>query len=115
MSLKNADYPDAIDPDLVGSYPASAKAGGGYVWDVVLEYRVWCHPERGASDPEDGSDYYYAFATYEEALAFSHATAGAEAGRMFPQSRADPLIPAQNLSELPEPPVSLHSSTPMLR
>ena len=79
MSLKKANYPDAIDPDLVGSYSPLAKAGGGYVWDDVLEYRVWCHPERGASDLEDGSDYYYAFATYDEALAFSHATEGAEA------------------------------------
>lgn len=66
------------DPDLVGSYSASAHAGGGYVWDAVLEYRVWCHPERGAPDLEDGSDYYYAFATHEEALAFSEATKGAE-------------------------------------
>ena len=49
------------------------------MWDDVLEYRVWCHPERGASDLEDGSDYYYAFATYDEALAFSHVTEGAEA------------------------------------
>jgi putative acetyltransferase len=79
MSLKKANYPDAIDPDLVGSYSPLAKAGGGYVWDDVLEYRVWCHPERAASDLEDGSDYYYAFATYDEALAFSHVTEGAEA------------------------------------
>ncbi len=70
-------YPDAINPVQVGEYPALSKAGGGYVWDAVLEYRVWCHPERGAED-EDGSDYYYAFATYAEALAFSEATAGAE-------------------------------------
>ena len=66
------------DPTLVGTYPASAHAGGGYVWDAVLEYRVWCHPERGAEDLEDGSDYYYAFATHEEALAFSEETKGAE-------------------------------------
>jgi hypothetical protein len=79
MPLKRANYPDAINPDLVGSYSPLAKAGGGYVWDDVLEYRVWCHPERGASDLEDGSDYYYAFATYDEALAFSHVTEGAEA------------------------------------
>src|ERR1700741_507679 len=71
-------YPDAIDPTKVGEYPALSKAGGGYVWDAVLEYRVWCHPERGAEDHEDGSDYYYPFATYAEALAFSEATAGAE-------------------------------------
>ena len=76
----NADkYPDVVDPALVGSYSPLAKAVGGYVWDDVLEYRVWCHPEQGASDPEDGSDYYRAFATYTEALAFSQSTQGAEA------------------------------------
>lgn len=71
-------YPDAVDPNLVGKYPPFAKAGGGYVWDDVLEYRVWCHPERGARDLEDGSDYYHPFATYAEALAYSKCTAGAE-------------------------------------
>lgn len=71
-------YPDAIDPDEVGTYPARTKAGGGYVWDAVLEYRVWCHPERGAADENDGSDYYYAFATYEEALSCATSTKGAE-------------------------------------
>ncbi len=43
-------YPNAKDPDLVGTYPALVKSGGGYVWDEVLEYRVWCHPEIGAVD-----------------------------------------------------------------
>ena len=71
-------YPDVLDASLVGTYPASAKAGGGYVWDEVLEYRVWCHPERGAPDEADGSDYFYAFATYAEALACSKQTKGAE-------------------------------------
>jgi putative acetyltransferase len=71
-------YPDAIDPDKVGTYPALAKAGGGYVWDAVLEYRVWCHPERGAAEVEGGNDYFCAFATYAEALAFCERTAGAE-------------------------------------
>ena len=70
--------PDAIDQNLVGSYPAVVKAGGGYVWDEVLEYRVWCHPENGAPDEHDGHDYYYAFATYPEAQAFSESTEGAE-------------------------------------
>ena len=75
----NADhYPDAVDPTLVGTYSSLAKAGGGYVWDEVLEYRVWCHPERGSADLEDGSDYYHAFATYSEALSFSQRTIGAE-------------------------------------
>lgn len=71
-------YPDAIDPTLVGSYPASAMSGGGYVWDAVLEYRVWCHPERGAADLEDGSDYYYSFASFADALAFADHNAGSE-------------------------------------
>lgn len=72
-------YPDAVDPDLVGTYSPLAAVGGGYVWDDVLEYRVWCHPERGAPDLEGGDDYYYAFASYAKALAFSRATEGAEA------------------------------------
>jgi putative acetyltransferase len=71
-------YPDVLDPNLVGTYPALVNAGGGYVWDAVLEYRVWCHPENGAADEEDGSDYFYSFATYDEALAFSEETEGAE-------------------------------------
>jgi hypothetical protein len=73
-----ASFPDAEDPSKVGEYPALSGAGGGYVWDAVLEYRVWCHPERGAPDHEDGSDYYHAFATYTDALQFSQATKGAE-------------------------------------
>ncbi|MCL2310274.1 MAG: GCN5 family acetyltransferase [Proteobacteria bacterium] len=70
--------PPVLDPALVGTYPPEANAGGGYVWDAVLEYRVWCYPERGAADLADGSDYYYPFETYEEALAFSQETQGAE-------------------------------------
>src|SRR5688572_13395741 len=73
-----SQYPDAIDFAMVGEYSPLSCAGGGYVWDAVLEYRVWCHPERGAPDLEDGSDYYQAFATYAEALEFSPATKGAE-------------------------------------
>jgi len=71
-------YPAVLDPSKVGTYPALAKSGGGYVWDEVLEYRVWCHPERGAADLDQGNDYYFPFPSYEEALAFSEATAGAE-------------------------------------
>ena len=76
--MTTSKYPAVKDAQLVGTYPGSAKAGGGYVWDAVLEYRVWCHPERGAPGLDDGSDYYYAFETYEEALAFSEETPGAE-------------------------------------
>jgi hypothetical protein len=71
-------FPDALDPSLVGTYPAEAHTGGGYVWDAVLEYRVWCHPEDGAPDSADGSDYYYPFATYKEALDFSKKNPGTE-------------------------------------
>ena len=71
-------YPMVKDVDLVGTYPALVKSGGGYVWDEVLEYRVWCHPEMGAIDLYEGEDYYYSFATYEEALKFSNETSGTE-------------------------------------
>lgn len=71
--------PAVLDPAQVGEYPALAKAGGGYVWDEVLEYRVWCHPENGAPDEFEGGDYYYAFETFEEALAFSIGNSGCEA------------------------------------
>lgn len=71
-------YPDAYREDKVGTYPAKVYAGGGYVWDEVLEYRVWCHPENGAEDLEDGSDYYYAFARYADAKAFAESCLGAE-------------------------------------
>ena len=73
------DYPSAVNPERVGAYPANAFAGGGYVWDEVLEYRVWCHPELGAEASHgEGSDYFYAFATYAEALSFSKKTKGAD-------------------------------------
>jgi putative acetyltransferase len=71
-------YPDAVDPCLVGTYPTAAHAGGGYVWDTVLEYRIWCHPERGAPDLAEGNDYYFPFATYQEALDFSNSNEGAD-------------------------------------
>jgi len=70
--------PPVLDPSKVGTYPALAKAGGGYVWDEVLEYRVWCHPERGAPDPFEGSDYFHAFETYVDALEFARSMRGAE-------------------------------------
>ena len=93
-------FPAARDPGLVGSYPAPAQAGGGFVWDAVLEYRVWCHPERGAPAVGDGSDYFRAFATYEEALEVSEATPGTE----------EPLalILQEEYIEEPEPGVYVH-------
>jgi putative acetyltransferase len=91
--MSAASDPDVVDPGLVGTYSASAYAGGGYVWDDVLEYRVWCHPERGAPDLADGSDHYYPFATYAEALAFSRDTEGAE----------EPLALIRQLEYITEP------------
>lgn len=63
-------YPKVKDLEMVGEYAALAKAGGGYVWDEVLEYRVWCHT--------DGDDYYYAFEDAETALECSREEKGAE-------------------------------------
>jgi hypothetical protein len=70
-------YPDVFDAEAVGTYSARAHAGGGYVWDEVLEYRVWCYPRHGAADLDAGNDYFHAFASAEEAIAFSQATKGA--------------------------------------
>ena len=78
MSQRTRRYPRVVDPGKVGKYPAVVHAGGGYVWDDVLEYRVWCHPEAGSPDLTDGNDYYYAFPSYPKALAFSARTPGAE-------------------------------------
>ncbi len=76
--MKPLHYPAVIAPHLVGTYPAAAKAGGGLVWDAVLEYRVWCHAERGAPDEEHGNDYFRAFKTFQEAWAFSQREVGTE-------------------------------------
>ncbi len=76
--MSATQYPDVIDASLVGTYSAVAGSGGGYVWDDVLEYRVWYHPERGAPDEQEGNDYYDAFATYAEALDASRSITGAE-------------------------------------
>jgi hypothetical protein len=93
-------YPAVLDPNAVGEYPAFVAAGGGYVWDEVLEYRVWCHPERGAPDHADGSDYYYAFASYKEALEFTAQTPGAEEPLAL-------ILQREYISE-PEPGVYVH-------
>ena len=71
-------YPRAVDESLVGTYPALTMAGGGCVWDAVLEYRVWCHPLAGAPHLQEDDDYFCAFSTYEDALAFAERTEGAE-------------------------------------
>src|SRR3954454_5634255 len=76
--MSQSPYPAVPDPVAVGTHPAVVKAGGGLVWDAVLEYRVWLHPERGAADLHDGNDYFHAFASYEEAADFAARTPGAE-------------------------------------
>ena len=67
-----SQYPPVLDPSKVGACPARAHSGGGFVWDAVLEYRVWCHDAAG------GDDCFRAFASYDTALAFSQATPGAQ-------------------------------------
>jgi hypothetical protein len=79
-------YPTAVDINKVGTYPAFTKSGAGYFYDEVLEYRVWINP------PE-GDDYYKAFATYEEGLAYSKSTLGAE----------DPLVLIRQREWIDEP------------
>lgn len=98
--------PAVLDPSKVGRYPALAGAGGGYVWDEVLEYRVWCHPHDGAPDLENGSDYFYAFATYEEALAFSEQEPGTEAPLAL-------ILQAEHINE-PAPGRFEHVTTPRI-
>src|ERR1700740_1428902 len=98
-------YPAVLDPNSVGEYSASAFAGGGYVWDEVLEYRVWCHPESGAPDEAVGSDYYCAFRTYAEALTFSKETVGAE----------PPLALIQQLEYIDEPEPGMYVHEKKLR
>jgi len=71
-------YPKVKDPSLIGDYPGLVKSGGGYVWDDVLEYRVWYHPHGEAPNAEEGDDYYYVFESYEEAFAYSQANEGCE-------------------------------------
>lgn len=75
---KGVSFPVAAAPKKVGAYAGVVHSGGGLVWDAVLEYRVWCHPERGAPDVDGGNDYFRAFATFDQALAFCRETPGAE-------------------------------------
>lgn len=76
--LSNSRFPVAVNPTLVGSYPHLVKSGAGYFYDEVLEYRVWTDPQSGGKDLNNGSDYFQAFATYEQALRHSESEAGSE-------------------------------------
>lgn len=86
-------YPTAIDPEMVGEYPAMAKSGAGYFYDHVLEYRVWCHPENRVPGGQGGDVFYYAFETCEAAQQFSESTQGAE----------EPLVLIRQLEWVNEP------------
>lgn len=74
------NYPAVTDPNKIGEYDEAAYAGGGYFFDEVLEYRVWCYPDTDANALDtDGNilisnEYYRAFATFEQALAFADET-----------------------------------------
>ena len=71
-------YPVAADPSRIGTYSPDAHSGAGYFYDEVLEYRVWLHPENGATPLNGRNDYFVAFAQYEVAEAFSKRTSGSE-------------------------------------
>ena len=72
MEARSHQYPPVLDPARVGTYPALTNSGGGFVWDAVLEYRVWCH------GPAAGHGYFRAFSSYDKALAFAEETPEAE-------------------------------------
>lgn len=93
-------YPKVKNKELVGTYPGAVKSGGGFVWDEVLEYRVWCHPHDGAPDLDDGDGYYFYFDNYEEAQSFSDENPGTE----------DPLalVLQQEYIDEPEPGKYVH-------
>ncbi len=55
-----SNFPIAIGD--IGAFPASVDSGGGYLYDDVLEYRVW------------EGDSYKAFRTYEEAEKYTRTT-----------------------------------------
>jgi hypothetical protein len=75
-------YPAVMNAELVGTYEPSAYAGGGFVWDEVLEYRVWCLPECGAPDVADGSDYDYPLSLNpSQANIFTSRKSGLQNGR----------------------------------
>ena len=78
LAQKTSKYPIAVDPGMVGWHDPLSKSGGGYFYDEVLEYRVWVHPHAGGPELQEGDDYFCAFPSYEEALAFSNEMPGSE-------------------------------------
>ena len=92
------NYPAVIDPSKVGEYDEAAYSGGGYFFDEVLEYRVWCYPNTETTNTDDSfldiaNEYYRAFVTYQQALAFANDT---------PDSRA-PIALVRQLEWIDQP------------
>ena len=52
--------PVSFYPEKVGKYPAKTKAGGGFRYDRVLEYRVWFRSEKEAANFASFTDYFEA-------------------------------------------------------
>jgi hypothetical protein len=94
------EHPDVADVTRVGTYPALVCSGGGFVWDSVLEYRVWCHPADG------GDDFYHAFAHVSEALRWAAEADGADEVLAL-------VLQEEYLNEV-APGVYLHVTTPRL-
>ena len=108
--MSASEYPTAFDPKRVGTFDAECDAGGGYVWDEVLEYRVWLHPEHGAPDEFKGENYFKAFATYEDALKFYESVDGIEGGAEQPLAL---ILQKEHLNE-PEAGVYEHVKEPRI-
>jgi hypothetical protein len=95
----NNPYPDAVDPNRVGNYPARVYSGGGYFYDAVLEYRVWVHPT-------NDEVYYRPFTSYNAALKFSNTTPDAE--------KPLALVSQEEYIDEPTPGVLMHVKKPRL-
>lgn len=70
-STVSSNYPIADKPKKIGSFPVEVFSGGGYLFDKVLEYRVWVRNKNVSSE-------LYSFTNYEDALRFRNQTKGAE-------------------------------------
>ena len=66
-----SEFPLAVDPGSVGTYPVLTNCGGGLFYDEVLEWRVWMYKAMDATG-------CFTFASYEEALEYAETTSGAE-------------------------------------
>jgi putative acetyltransferase len=69
--MLQSKYPVTKEPNNVGNHPLLVHSGGGYLYDAVLEYRVW-------SKSEDGQSICHSFGTYNNAKRFSKKIPGAE-------------------------------------